>query len=141
MCIRDRPCQGQAIVKYGPIQLDYSTRTILEYAIASGGTKINARVDGFRHNFSVAITLEKVEMTSEDHKYLVFPYNADYPNFECSSSDGQSLTIIFTDSHRYSTNLEGFEDPRRIKLLFQSCLLYTSPSPRDRQKSRMPSSA
>ena len=25
--------------------------------------------------------------------------------------------------------------------LFQSCLLYTSPSPRDRQKSRMPSSA
>ena len=30
------------------------------------------------------------------------------------------------------TNLEG---------LLQSCLLYTSPSPRDRQKSRMPSSA
>ena len=26
-------------------------------------------------------------------------------------------------------------------LLFSSCLLYTSPSPRDRQKSRMPSSA
>ena len=25
--------------------------------------------------------------------------------------------------------------------IFQSCLLYTSPSPRDRQKSRMPSSA
>ena len=27
------------------------------------------------------------------------------------------------------------------KVLFKSCLLYTSPSPRDRQKSRMPSSA
>ena len=25
--------------------------------------------------------------------------------------------------------------------LYQACLLYTSPSPRDRQKSRMPSSA
>ena len=25
--------------------------------------------------------------------------------------------------------------------LYESCLLYTSPSPRDRQKSRMPSSA
>ena len=25
--------------------------------------------------------------------------------------------------------------------LYQTCLLYTSPSPRDRQKSRMPSSA
>ena len=28
-----------------------------------------------------------------------------------------------------------------LSLLFYSCLLYTSPSPRDRQKSRMPSSA
>ena len=27
------------------------------------------------------------------------------------------------------------------KMVFQGCLLYTSPSPRDRQKSRMPSSA
>ena len=29
----------------------------------------------------------------------------------------------------------------QIKELYKSCLLYTSPSPRDRQKSRMPSSA
>ena len=29
----------------------------------------------------------------------------------------------------------------RFKHLMDSCLLYTSPSPRDRQKSRMPSSA
>ena len=28
-----------------------------------------------------------------------------------------------------------------IETLLQGCLLYTSPSPRDRQKSRMPSSA
>ena len=35
------------------------------------------------------------------------------------------------------------EDPNREGLLEtpKSCLLYTSPSPRDRQKSRMPSSA
>ena len=34
------------------------------------------------------------------------------------------------------------EDERGFNgLLFISCLLYTSPSPRDRQKSRMPSSA
>ena len=30
---------------------------------------------------------------------------------------------------------------RRINALIGPCLLYTSPSPRDRQKSRMPSSA
>ena len=29
----------------------------------------------------------------------------------------------------------------QAKRIHQSCLLYTSPSPRDRQKSRMPSSA
>ena len=28
-----------------------------------------------------------------------------------------------------------------LRIFFASCLLYTSPSPRDRQKSRMPSSA
>ena len=31
--------------------------------------------------------------------------------------------------------------PDRLRALSGSCLLYTSPSPRDRQKSRMPSSA
>ena len=33
------------------------------------------------------------------------------------------------------------EYPIKKAELFGSCLLYTSPSPRDRQKSRMPSSA
>ena len=32
-------------------------------------------------------------------------------------------------------------DPSRHVILYNDCLLYTSPSPRDRQKSRMPSSA
>ena len=31
--------------------------------------------------------------------------------------------------------------PEIIQVLFKSCLLYTSPSPRDRTRSRMPSSA
>ena len=31
--------------------------------------------------------------------------------------------------------------PNTFRLLVMACLLYTSPSPRDRQKSRMPSSA
>ena len=38
---------------------------------------------------------------------------------------------------RVALTAESFE----FRLLYYNCLLYTSPSPRDRQKSRMPSSA
>ena len=47
----------------------------------------------------------------------------------------------------FESTCPGFEGQMRRGLLdllsetFQACLLYTSPSPRDRQKSRMPSSA
>ena len=39
------------------------------------------------------------------------------------------------------TDLESQAGPWQSMALEQACLLYTSPSPRDRQKSRMPSSA
>ena len=39
--------------------------------------------------------------------------------------------------HRYRPGTVALREIRR----YQNCLLYTSPSPRDRQKSRMPSSA
>src|SRR5665213_233647 len=42
---------------------------------------------------------------------------------------------------KHSTSLNLKELPRAIGQPFMTCLLYTSPSPRDRQKSRMPSSA
>ena len=41
---------------------------------------------------------------------------------------------------QYSDNFRE-KTPVVAKVLQNSCLLYTSPSPRDRQKSRMPSSA
>ena len=36
---------------------------------------------------------------------------------------------------------QGAEGSEYTDLMFSDCLLYTSPSPRDREKSRMPSSA
>ena len=42
--------------------------------------------------------------------------------------------MIDTDSFKFKTVLDDVET-------LNNCLLYTSPSPRDRQKSRMPSSA
>ena len=42
----------------------------------------------------------------------------------------------------YQTGQSGYTIPPKLEIEFPgTCLLYTSPSPRDRQKSRMPSSA
>ena len=49
--------------------------------------------------------------------------------------------IDYNPNNPHNTNLEGLMDPKYAKLAPYTCLLYTSPSPRDRQKSRMPSSA
>ena len=38
-------------------------------------------------------------------------------------------------------NVKKILSEKKIPEFFPGCLLYTSPSPRDRQKSRMPSSA
>ena len=51
------------------------------------------------------------------------------------------LQSVLNENKKF--NLTGITDPREaiIKHLFDSCLLYTSPSPRDGLLSRMPSSA
>ena len=48
------------------------------------------------------------------------------------------VTIILSDSTDYA--FQGFELDA-VDYLLKPCLLYTSPSPRDRTRSRMPSSA
>ena len=53
--------------------------------------------------------------------------------------NGQSIGNHQAISHRISNMKIRLETSRL--LLYKTCLLYTSPSPRDRQKSRMPSSA
>ena len=47
----------------------------------------------------------------------------------------------FTDRALHGASNDGLLNQSRILVPGQVCLLYTSPSPRDRQKSRMPSSA
>ena len=51
-------------------------------------------------------------------------------SIEVIKSDKEAIEIIFSDGSKINF---GFNE--------NICLLYTSPSPRDRQKSRMPSSA
>ena len=54
-----------------------------------------------------------------------------------SLSDGSSLTWVGYEDG----NEEGHNHSGTVSIKSGSCLLYTSPSPRDRQKSRMPSAA
>ena len=48
-----------------------------------------------------------------------------------------SCTVLFNPDRDVISNVETYKDLVDVCV----CLLYTSPSPRDRQKSRMPSSA
>ena len=57
----------------------------------------------------------------------------DYDHHNIDIRDYQKLNEVFS---KYSNDIDIV-----IHTAAQPCLLYTSPSPRDRQKSRMPSSA
>eukprot|EP01017_Pseudomicrothorax_dubius_P012296 TRINITY_DN14957_c0_g1_i1.p1 TRINITY_DN14957_c0_g1~~TRINITY_DN14957_c0_g1_i1.p1 ORF type:complete len:190 (-),score=9.77 TRINITY_DN14957_c0_g1_i1:9-578(-) len=63
---------------------------------------------------------------------LIFGYSNERKNFQRELRKHSELSIFNRDS--------GSSD-RVMKVMSTICLLYTSPSPRDRQKSRMPSSA
>ena len=53
----------------------------------------------------------------------------------------ESGEFIFTDNATHRSGPISVEVARANSNQIDVCLLYTSPSPRDRQKSRMPSSA
>ena len=66
-------------------------------------------------------------------------YNYDMKQFEAQRADLERETEL-TNKVQDAT-FEYQQELRNIERLSIFCLLYTSPSPRDRQKSRMPSSA
>ena len=86
-----------------------------------------------------------------------FEKTNDYPSYKCVA-DIKTITQDGTEFSR-NMNIKGDSPDDCINLIFRNehftpllkaltkaalpedCLLYTSPSPRDRQKSRMPSSA
>ena len=65
------------------------------------------------------------------------------------NKEKRNITTKLETESKYLTNILDKEDVKEFKKLIpelqdtwhKNCLLYTSPSPRDRQKSRMPSSA
>ena len=65
----------------------------------------------------------------------------EYPTYQYQIKDWEfkkkGLLKRLKEEKFIRTDLQTFETDRQTN----NCLLYTSPSPRDRQKSRMPSSA
>ena len=55
--------------------------------------------------------------------------------------DGEMSDIRFWDDERSQSEINYYKNLTNSITNLNTCLLYTSPSPRDRQKSRMPSSA
>ena len=56
-------------------------------------------------------------------------------------SDYDVPTVVNCDYDAYFKEMEEMKEKYKGQITLKTCLLYTSPSPRDRQKSRMPSSA
>ena len=52
-----------------------------------------------------------------------------------------NIAFLYVQSRGVLSNLAGSFSQIRIHTIMNTCLLYTSPSPRDRTRSRMPSSA
>ena len=94
----------------------------------------------------------KKELKKHGHHVLVvttiLPHNSDYideddgvlrlPGIDLKKLYGYRASNIY--SFKGMKELKEFQ-PDIIHIQTEFCLLYTSPSPRDRQKSRMPSSA
>ena len=67
----------------------------------------------------------------------------DSKNIKKHKNDVFRLAQLITANTRQVLSSEIAEDMKKFlsEIADETCLLYTSPSPRDRQKSRMPSSA
>ena len=63
---------------------------------------------------------------------VIKPFKLDDVREALSTIGVQGITV---------SEVKGFGRQKGHTELYRGCLLYTSPSPRDRQKSRMPSSA
>ena len=72
------------------------------------------------------------------------PINS-YKGFVCSfiplSQSGGDLFLMLYAKGELETGIHEFDIKTRSVTKVESCLLYTSPSPRDVEESRMPSSA
>ena len=62
-------------------------------------------------------------------------------DIETEARCNQATALLDRAINEIAKKTEHSAEPSLLNVMLQSCLLYTSPSPRDRTRSRMPSSA
>ena len=109
----------------------YHIVAVLDTTNATASDRIKVYVNGERLTGSTTVSIgSSVDLAinnTQEHSIGRSNYNAGSSYF-----DGYMSDINFIDGQALDASSFG---------QFTNCLLYTSPSPRDRQKSRMPSSA
>ena len=100
---------------------------------------ISASPDGLlmaliQYPVPVVNTPEDVQASVDEICRMVASTKAGYPDLDLIVFPEYSSSGLNTKIWSYDEFLIGLDDPK-------VCLLYTSPSPRDRTRSRMPSSA
>ena len=88
-------------------------------------------------NFDIIINPDKGDLEIWRNRIVVANGKVEEPNQEIELSEAQKIEPDFEVGEDVAEEVKLIDLGRRS--IF--CLLYTSPSPRDRQKSRMPSSA
>ena len=72
-----------------------------------------------------------------DPIYVIDPFRCT----ECVGAEDEPQCKLVCPADCIVPNPDFQESPEELMAKYESCLLYTSPSPRDRTRSRMPSSA
>ena len=96
--------------------------------------------------------VQKIEKENENvHFTLSCSFTNELKIDQSVAHNGCCLTVVHIDGNQYTvtaiqetmvkTNLGDWKEGTKVNLERCICLLYTSPSPRDRTRSRMPSSA
>ena len=122
-----------------PELLDQEIDLLLVVGDIAGGSHLtNAQYKSMRKFFTwiKEINAKKTVITPGNHDYWelsqLFTYKQRPPNFSCLIDQHIDIDGLIVHATPWSIPFMGWN---------YICLLYTSPSPRDRQKSRMPSSA
>ena len=89
---------------------------------------------------------EEIRLLTSNFKKIDYPFETDEQKNErlraVSEEGGWGITKVQSGTGSIENTIEVPLVPATNKgLKFDACLLYTSPSPRDRTRSRMPSSA